>query len=45
MCTEECRGYFNQVMANYGVEFSYVDTSDPDDGEERDSPEHAHRLD
>jgi cystathionine beta-lyase/cystathionine gamma-synthase len=22
--------YFNQVMAHYGVEFSYVDTSDPD---------------
>ena len=22
--------YFNQVVANYGVEFSYVDTSDPD---------------
>jgi len=26
----ECLVFFNQVMANYGVEFSYVDTSDLD---------------
>ena len=29
ICMAECRGLFNQVLTNYGLEFTYVNTTDP----------------
>ena len=35
---------FNQVLASFGLEFTYVDTSDAQQRGARDSQEHAHGL-
>ena len=35
---------FNQVLTAFGLEFSYVDTSDAENVETRDPQEHAHGL-